>query len=83
VSNPFLPPRSRYVTFHGRISKHQADSGFENYLNVMSSHFEIRIFLNGKEYQATTADPYAGAIKVYCGSKLVTLKGNVEIKLER
>jgi hypothetical protein len=49
----------------------------------MSSHFEIRIFLNGKEYQATTADPYAGTIKVYCGSKLVTLKGNVEIKLER
>ena len=30
-----------------------------------------------------TADPEAGIIEIYQGDRLVTLKGHVEIKLER
>jgi hypothetical protein len=43
----------------------------------------MHIYFNGKEEPAVTADPEAGIIKTYQGDRLATLKGHVEIKLER
>jgi hypothetical protein len=83
MSNPFLP-RSRQPTFHGRVSKIRTDKGFENYLSLTAGHYRIRVFLNGKEHPAITADPHAGTIEVNGGGAgPVTLSGHVEIKLAR
>ena len=43
----------------------------------------MHIFLNGEEQPAVTADPKEGIVETYLGDRLVTLKGCVEIRLER
>ena len=83
MSNPFSPRRIRQPTFHGRVSKIRADEGYENYLNLTAGHYQIRVFLDGKEHLAITADPHAGTIDVDGGAGPVTLSGHVEIKLEQ
>jgi hypothetical protein len=66
----------------GRISIHRGEEGFDNYLNLLA-HYRIRVFLNGKMYPATMADPFAGTIQIESGPRSVTLRGTVEIKLKR
>jgi hypothetical protein len=83
MSDPFYRPPIRRANFHGRISKVRADKGYANYLNLTAGHYRIRVFLNGKEHVAITADPYTGIIKVDGGTRCVTLSGHVEIRLER
>jgi hypothetical protein len=84
VSDPFYLRPTSQPTFHGRISKIRADKGFENYLSLAAGHYRIRVFLNGKEHLAITADPHAGTIEVNGGGAgPVTLRGHVEIRLER
>jgi hypothetical protein len=83
MSDPFYSLPVRQATFHGRISKVRADKGYANYLNLTAGHYRIRVFLNGKEHIALTADPCAGIIEVDGGTCCVTLTGHVEIKLER
>jgi len=61
----------------------RADKGFDNYLKLTTDHYRIRIFLDDKDQRAVTADPEAGIIETYQGDRMVTLKGYVEIKLER
>jgi hypothetical protein len=67
VSDPFYLRPIRQPTFHGRISKIRTDEGFENYLSLAAGHYRIRVFLNGKEHLAITADPHAGTIEVNGG----------------
>jgi hypothetical protein len=43
----------------------------------------MRIFFNGKEHPAITADPVAGIIETVQGDRIVTLTGHVEVRLER
>ena len=81
--NPFYFRPFRQPTFHGRVSKNRTDKGFENYLSLAAGHYRIRVFLNGKEHLAITADPHAGTIEVNGGVGPVTLSGHIEIKLER
>jgi hypothetical protein len=84
VSDPFYRPPAGQPTFHGRVSTDRTDGGFDNYLKLTTDRYHIRIFLDDKEQQqAVTADPEAGIIKSYRGDRMVTLKGRVEIKLER
>jgi hypothetical protein len=83
MSDPFYLPPARQPTFHGRVSTDRADRGFDNYLDLMASHYRLHIFLDGKEHPAVTADPEAGIIKAFRGDRMVTLAGCVEIKLER
>ena len=70
-------------TFHGRVSTNRADTGFQNYLNLTADNQKVHIFLDGVEQHAVTADPDTGIVEIYYGAQLVTLRGNVEIKLER
>jgi hypothetical protein len=83
MSDPFYRPPAGRPTFHGRVSTHRYDAGYDNYLALRADHYLPRIFLNGKEQRAVTADPEAGIIEIYQGDRLVTLTGRVEIKLER
>ena len=83
MSDPFYRPPAGRKTFHGRVSTHRYDAGYDNYLALRADHYLPRIFLNGKEQRAVTADPEAGIIEIYQGARLVTLTGRVEIKLER
>jgi hypothetical protein len=83
VSDPFYRPPAGQPTFLGRVSTDRADSGFDNYLKLTTDRYHIRIFLDDKEQRAVTADPNAGIIKSYQGDQMVTLKGHVEIRLER
>ena len=84
MSDAFYRPLTRPATFQGRVSTNRADKGFENYLNLRRGHYRMRVFLDGEEHQdVVTADPDTGTIKVYWGAQTVTLKGYVEIKLER
>jgi hypothetical protein len=83
VSDPFNSRRFRQSAFHGRVSTNRADrKGFENYLNLSAGHYRVRIFLNGEESAAITADSDAGTIEIHNGTQLVTLQGYVEIRLE-
>ena len=71
-------------SFHGRVSTNRSDRGFQNYLNLITDGYKICVFLNGVEHHRTmAADPDAGTIEIYNGSQAVTLKGYVEIRLER
>ena len=83
VSDPFYRPPARPPIFHGRVSTNRADQGFDNYLTLSADNFRMHIFLNGEEQPAVTADPEAGIIETYQGDRMVTLKGHVEIRLER
>ena len=49
----------------------------------MIGNYSMRVFLNDKEHSAVTADPNAGIVEIYQGDRLVTLKGHVEVRLER
>jgi hypothetical protein len=49
----------------------------------MICNYSMRIFLNGKEHSAVTADPNAGIVEIYQGDRMVTLSGQVEVRLER
>ena len=82
MSDPFYRAPAR-PSFHGRVSSDRGDNGFENYLDLAGAGYRIRIFLNGEEQLAVTADSEAGIIEFYQGDRIVTLKGHVEIKLER
>lgn len=83
MSEPFYLPPAGQPTFHGRVSTERADKGFDNYFNLTAAHYCIRIFLNGEEQRAVTADPAAGIIETFQGDQVVILTGHVEIKLER
>ena len=83
MSDPFYRPPARSPNFHGRVSTKRADSGFDNFLALMIGNYSLRIFLNGKEHSAVTADPDAGIVEIYQGDRMVTLKGHVEVSLER
>jgi len=84
VSDLFERRRIRsQPTFHGRVSTNRADTGFQNYLNLTADNQKVHIFLDGVEQHAVTADPDTGIVEIYYGAQLVTLRGNVEIKLER
>jgi hypothetical protein len=83
VSDPFYRPPARQATFHGRVSTDRADKGFDNYLALTTGQYRLRIYFNGEEQEVVTADPVAGIIETYQGVRKVTLKGHVEIKLER
>jgi hypothetical protein len=83
VSDPFHRPPVRCPTFHGRVSTDRADKGYNNYLILTGAGYRLRIFLNGEEQKTVTADPEAGIVQFYQGIQMVTLYGNVEIKLER
>jgi hypothetical protein len=83
MSDPFyLPPVGR-PTFHGRVSTNRADRGFDNYLALTMGNYHMHIYLNGEEQEAVTADPEAGIVETYQGDRMVTLKGQVEIRLAR
>jgi hypothetical protein len=43
----------------------------------------MRVFLDGEEQRAVTADPETGIVETFQGDRMVILKGLVEIKLER
>ena len=83
MSDPFYRPPVRQPTFHGRVSTNRSDKGFDNYRTLTAAHYHVHIFLNGEEQKAVTADPEAGIIEIYQGDRMVTLKGHVEIRLER
>ena len=83
VSDPFYRPPARSPNFHGRVSTNRADKGFDNYLALTVNDYRVRIFFNGEEYPAVTADPLAGIIETYLADRMITLKGHVEIRLER
>jgi hypothetical protein len=83
VSDPFYLRPAGQPTFHGRVSTDRSDEGFDNYLTLTAGHYHLRVFLNGQEQRAVTADPEVGIIETFQGDRLVTLKGHVEIKLER
>ena len=83
MSDPFHRPPAGQPSFHGRVSTDRTDSGFDNYLALTTGQYRMRIFLDGEERPAVTADPVAGIIETYQGDRIVILKGHVEIKLER
>jgi len=84
VSDLFERRRIRsQPTFHGRVSTNRADTGFQNYLNLTADNQKVHVFLDWVEQHAVTADPDAGIVEIYYGAQLVTLRGRVEIKLER
>jgi hypothetical protein len=83
VSDPFYRRPARSPNFHGRVSTNRADRGFDNFLALMICNYSMRIFLNGKEHSAVTADPNAGIVEIYQGDRMVTLNGQVEVRLER
>lgn len=82
MSDQFYRPLIRQPTFHGRVSTDRTDSGFDNYLALTTSQYRMRIFLDGKERPAVTADPAAGIVETYQGDRKITLRGQVEIKLD-
>jgi hypothetical protein len=81
MSGPLYRPCVR--RFHGRVSTDRTDSGFDNYLILTKAGYRLHIFLNGEEQRSVTADPEAGTIEFYQGDRMVTLGGQVEIRLER
>jgi hypothetical protein len=83
MSDPFFRPPARQAHFHGRVSTNRADRGFDNYLALTASNYTMRIFLDGNEHAAVTADPEAGIIETYQGDRKVILQGHVEVRLER
>jgi hypothetical protein len=83
VSDPFYRPPAQRPIFHGRVSTNRGDKGFDNYLALTVNDYRVRIFFNGDEHPAVTADPEAGIIETYQADRMVTLKGRVEIRLER
>jgi len=83
VSDPFYRPPPGLPTFHGRVSTDRSDRGFENYHKLITAHYSIRIFLDGREQRPVTADPEAGIIEIHQGSQVFTLNGHVEVRLER
>jgi hypothetical protein len=80
---PLLSSSNQAAYFSRTDIKIRTDEGFENYLSLAAGHYRIRVFLNGKEHLAITADPHAGTIEVNGGVGPVTLSGHIEIKLER
>ena len=83
MSDPFYRPPAQKPIFHGRVSTNRTDKGFDNYLALTVSHYRVQVFFNGEECPAVTADPEAGIIETYQADQMVTLKGQVEIRLER
>ncbi len=84
MSDPFYRPPAGWPTFHGRVSTNRSDEGFRNYLSLTANNYRMRVYLDGEQREEViTADPDAGTIEIYYGTQVVTLKGHVEIRLER
>ena len=74
--------------FHGPVARSCDEEGFRNYCNLLLDGFKIRVFLNDAEQiEYTAANPEEGWVRVIPpGNSLsarVTLKGYVEIRIER
>ena len=82
MSDPPLPSRWT-ADLSWSVSIDRRDERLENYTSLMAGDHHIRIFFNGKECPAVTADPETGIIETYQGNQKVTLTGHVEIRLER
>ena len=83
MSDPFYRAPARQPSFHGRVSTNREDKGLDNYLRLTTGNYRMHVYLNGQEQPAVTSDPQAGIIETYQGDRLITLKGCVEIRLER
>ena len=84
MSDPFYRPPQGGRPFMGGFRPIERTEGSTTICALTRNHYRMHIYLNGEERkEVVTADPDAGTIEIYHGTQKVTLKGYVEIKLER